>query len=146
MKNGKRFLISIDGGGTKTGICIYDMLLDTMVTDVCGGSGIGLSLVKEFVSLHEGTVKVVDNVGGGSVFIVDIPVVLEKKIPASETRKTVAKECSKLIVEKDDMVITGQKNAPLVMIVDDSKDFLDFMEECFSSKYQVVCARNGEQA
>lgn len=116
------------------------------VTDVCGGSGIGLSLVKEFVSLHEGTVKVVDNVGGGSVFIVDIPVVLEKKIPASETRKTVAKECSKLIVEKDDMVITGQKNAPLVMIVDDSKDFLDFMEECFSSKYQVVCARNGEQA
>ena len=27
------------------------------------GSGIGLSLVRDFVTLHEGTVRVVDNVG-----------------------------------------------------------------------------------
>lgn len=37
MKNRGKYLISIDGGGTKTGICVYDTQLDAMVTDVCGG-------------------------------------------------------------------------------------------------------------
>ena len=38
------------------------------------GSGIGLRLVRDFVTLHEGTVRVVDNVGSGSVFLVELPV------------------------------------------------------------------------
>ena len=38
------------------------------------GSGIGLSLVRDFVTLHEGTVRVVDNVGSGSVFLIELPV------------------------------------------------------------------------
>ena len=36
------------------------------------GSGIGLSLVRDFVTLHEGTVRVVDNVGSGSVFLIEL--------------------------------------------------------------------------
>lgn len=39
-----------------------------------GGSGIGLSLVKNFVTLHDGTVTITDNPGGGAVFTVDIPI------------------------------------------------------------------------
>ena len=35
------------------------------------GSGIGLSMVSEYVRLHEGSVRVVDNVEKGSVFIID---------------------------------------------------------------------------
>ena len=38
------------------------------------GSGIGLSLVRYFVTLHEGTVRVVDNVGAGSVCLIEVPV------------------------------------------------------------------------
>ena len=38
------------------------------------GSGVGLSLVSDFVHLHNGTIEVMDNVPTGSVFIVSIPV------------------------------------------------------------------------
>lgn len=38
------------------------------------GSGIGLSLVRDFVTLHGGVVRVFDNVGSGTVFVVHIPV------------------------------------------------------------------------
>lgn len=38
------------------------------------GSGVGLSLVADFVHLHNGTIEVMDNVPTGSVFIVTIPV------------------------------------------------------------------------
>lgn len=39
------------------------------------GNGIGLSMVKEYVKLHQGTVRVTDNVEKGSVFIIDLPIV-----------------------------------------------------------------------
>ena len=33
----KRYLISIDGGGTNTGVCIYDRVLDISRTKIIGG-------------------------------------------------------------------------------------------------------------
>lgn len=41
---------------------------------VVSGSGIGLSMVRDFVMLHGGTVKVMDNAPVGSIFVVHIPV------------------------------------------------------------------------
>ncbi len=38
------------------------------------GSGVGLSLVADFVHLHNGTIQVMDNAPTGSIFIVSIPV------------------------------------------------------------------------
>jgi signal transduction histidine kinase len=37
------------------------------------GTGIGLHLVREFVSLHGGTVEVVSEIGRGSTFRVRLP-------------------------------------------------------------------------
>jgi two-component system cell cycle sensor histidine kinase PleC len=39
-----------------------------------GGSGIGLSLVKSFVNLHHGNIKVVSEAGHGSEFIIELPI------------------------------------------------------------------------
>jgi signal transduction histidine kinase/DNA-binding response OmpR family regulator len=52
---------------------IFDCFYQTDTSN-SAGSGIGLSLVKEYVKLHNGDVKVVDNAGGGSVFIITIPI------------------------------------------------------------------------
>lgn len=38
------------------------------------GSGIGLSMVSEYVKLMDGNIKVADNVEKGSVFIIDLPI------------------------------------------------------------------------
>jgi len=39
----------------------------------CHGSGIGLSLVKTFVELHQGNIKVISEKDKGSEFIIDLP-------------------------------------------------------------------------
>ena len=36
-------------------------------------SGLGLSIVKEFVQLHNGSIKVQDKAPSGSIFVVRIP-------------------------------------------------------------------------
>ena len=58
---------------------------DNQTENPFGGSGIGLNLVAEFVKLHEGTITVDDNPGGGTVFIIHLPV---RKIEAEAMKQT----------------------------------------------------------
>ncbi|UUZ80537.1 hypothetical protein LJK88_37640 [Paenibacillus sp. P26] len=39
-----------------------------------GGTGLGLSIVKHLVELHKGTIRVESEVGMGSKFIIDMPI------------------------------------------------------------------------
>ena len=46
----RRYLISIDGGGTKTGVCIRDCVLETVISRVIGGGNYkthGIETVRE---------------------------------------------------------------------------------------------------
>jgi signal transduction histidine kinase/ligand-binding sensor domain-containing protein/DNA-binding response OmpR family regulator len=58
------------------------------------GSGIGLSLVRDFITLHGGEVRVFDNIGSGSVFVVDIPV---KQILTSDVGEKAAEHTEPLV-------------------------------------------------
>lgn len=101
------------------------------------GSGIGLHLVKEFVSLHEGAISVHDNLGKGSVFIVTIPVhrVSLPQIAAPETPVEELPEPS---------VRTSSK--PVLLVVDDNADFRTLMKESLSTDYEVKTAQDGVKA
>ena len=90
------------------------------------GSGIGLHLVKEYVQLHEGTVRVESQPGKGSAFIVRIPMDLktpEEAVPAASASD-------------------GRKK---LLIVEDNRDFRHFLKEQLAEIYQVEDAPDGEE-
>lgn len=111
------------------------------------GNGIGLSLVRDFVTLHEGEVKVFDNIGTGSVFVIQFPV---KHV---ETQVQLPPETGISIGEEEDKEIKEEtkeeaerKDFPLLLIVDDNEDFRIFMRYSLELQYRVRLAVNGKEA
>ena len=122
------------------------------------GSGIGLSLVRDFVTLHEGTVRVVDNVGSGSVFLVELPVKhirvsppkpapLTEEVEEHEELLPGMEEEALSVDLLDDMEDNeDEKEKPLALIVDDNEDLVAFMKDSLSLYFRIQSASNGREA
>ena len=110
--------------------------------------------------IRDSTVRVVDNVGSGSVFMVEIPVKHVKltAVPAQSTEN--AREDEELLsamdkeealqnelpddVEDDDS--ESEKEKPLALIVDDNEDLIAFMKDSLSLYFRIRSASNGREA
>ncbi len=112
--------------------------------DATSGTGIGLSLVHDFVALHGGDVTVFDNIGKGAVFVVHIPVkhVDVQYHPANSMPvPDLLPEAAGQSNEE-----TDKSKFPLLLIVDDNDDFRLFMEYSLGLQYRVKLASNGKDA
>lgn len=113
-----------------------------------GGSGVGLSLVSDFVKMHGGTVHVEDNAGGGSVFVVALPIrhdatLAKLYVPESAEEK---EEAAPTEDEETAKVSKPKGRRADVLLVDDADDFLVFMSEVLSERYKIRTAHDGVEA
>jgi signal transduction histidine kinase/ligand-binding sensor domain-containing protein/DNA-binding response OmpR family regulator len=107
------------------------------------GSGIGLSITKEFVEMHSGTISVESEPGKGSVFSVLIPVEIfadstivtqpSIKIPANEEH----------FPQKTD--IQESAEIPVLLIVEDNDEFRYYIKDNLKTQYKIVEASNGAE-
>ena len=116
-------------------------------------NGIGLSLTKDLVELHHGSIKVESELGKGSIFTVDFPI---DKDSYRENEFAVEK-----VKEKKDEVILGgvdldeseetemgthQTNEHHLLLVEDNEELLYLMKRILSRNYHVLIAKNGIEA
>lgn len=114
------------------------------------GTGIGLSLTKELVELHLGTIEVESEQGKGSRFKVIFPkgnshVFENEENNSSEIKNqessTLMPENYKLIGE--DSVISDKQQ---ILIVEDNAELREFLGSILMDKFDVLEAENGKQA
>ena len=112
------------------------------------GSGIGLSITKEFVKLHGGVITVESEVNVGSCFNVLIPFV-DIKVEVSNTSLVDVG-----LIEEDPIVpVNGVQNQngqsehklPTLLLVEDNEDFRFYLKDNLKQTYHIVEARNGQE-
>lgn len=108
------------------------------------GSGIGLSLAKAFVELHEGTIEVESTLNVGSVFTVTLPVrhIAET---ATVSDKTTGTSEAAAILEKIETNPTFEDNKPIILVIDDNRDIQELVGGLLSSDYNILKASNGKE-
>ena len=95
------------------------------------GTGIGLHMVKEYVTMMQGIITVESVPNKGTNFHVSIPIetTSEKKEEQSENHI-------------DELI----KEQPTLLLVDDTHEFIDFLKLELSGKYNILTAGNGQEA
>ncbi len=103
-----------------------------------GGLGIGLSLVKQLVTMHGGTAEVQsEGLGKGSEFTVRLPRLSE----FPEWRERTVSPAGTAVAT------TPARGGPRILVVDDNRDAIDSLELLLGSEgYDVLAAYDGETA
>ena len=110
-----------------------------------GGSGIGLSLVKELVNLHKGEIRFKSKENQGSTFTFTIPIQKEKfsnYVDKEVKGKAISKE--ELPLEnKMDIEAVKKEKLPLMLLVEDEKDMRDFMTDSLQNEFSIISSNDG---
>lgn len=122
-------------------------------------SGIGLSLVKEMVDMHHGTIKVTSEPEAGSRFVVTLP--LQKEVfeqdsqvefilndsqsPATRPDSCLQTEKRPEAEDKEDMVNNTVPDTFTILVVEDNEELKVFLKNILSENYTVITAPNGKK-
>ncbi|MXV14521.1 hybrid sensor histidine kinase/response regulator transcription factor [Hufsiella ginkgonis] len=110
------------------------------------GSGIGLSITREFVEMHGGSLHLESVPGRGSVFSAILP--LRPIEPAAEiaavpAQDEIGPEVSDYEQDLAHLAIGTEKLT--VLLVEDHEDFRFYLKENLKSSYTIVEAANGKE-
>lgn len=127
---------------------IFQLYYQTKKTDdytvSVASSGIGLAYVKELVDLQGGKIEVTSEVGKGSTFSVQLPLIELPENAIAAPPKTA------------DFPNTATRNKPiqsertesqetLILVVEDQPDIQRYIQICLHDHYQLLFAADGEE-
>lgn len=104
------------------------------------GSGIGLSITKEFVRLHRGTIEVESALGKGSEFRVILPLEL-----LSQSQESPSTNGAINSLQARQTKSNGASGNFTVLLVEDNEDFREYLRENLKAYYKIVEASDGKE-
>ncbi|MFC2094579.1 response regulator, partial [Bacteroidota bacterium] len=129
--------------------------VDNSQTSEQKGTGIGLSLTKELVELHLGSIKVESKEGKWTEITISLPLGKKHLLPDEIVEEDESPVERKILVEEEDRLTSLQLEKPLpedfdkdrniILVVEDNTDVREYIKESLEEEYQIEEAANGEQ-
>jgi signal transduction histidine kinase/ligand-binding sensor domain-containing protein/DNA-binding response OmpR family regulator len=122
---------------------IFDVFYQAHKHKQVEGTGIGLALTRELVTLLNGSIYVESHEGEGTCFTVKLPYIeVSEKGPTDDV--TVQKSDNFADMGTSETV-TADTSQPLVLVVEDNDDVRLYLKSILETSYQVHLARNGKE-
>lgn len=159
-KNGQEAELRLEVRDTGIGIekdkqeKIFDRFFQDDVPDsmVNQGSGIGLSITREFVKLHKGSIHVESVPGEGSAFILIFVFTEEQKqkqLPVANLQVSDTIPMQQQVVETATTATVAdfawKSKKPVLVLVEDNEDFRFYLKDNLKEYYQITEAANGKE-
>lgn len=118
------------------------------------GTGIGLSITREFVKMHNGEIEVETEPGCGTSFNIRLPFTIlsrqqtiqpemEEQVPAKPELSNTANVEDELQPENS-TAIAVNNNMPGVLLVEDNEDFRLYLKENLQTSFRIIEAVDGK--
>ncbi|NBC82459.1 MAG: response regulator [Bacteroidetes bacterium] len=106
------------------------------------GAGIGLTIVREYIHLHKGNIKVESQVNKGTSFIITLPIGVDNQFVNNVTSLNFKER-------NDDILASTMKHRSSttrykLLVIDDNRDIVNYLRHELSDKYETLSAYDGE--
>ncbi|PXV66356.1 two component regulator with propeller domain [Dysgonomonas alginatilytica] len=118
---------------------IFDRYYQAAGDRQVSGTGIGLALVYNLVSIHEGEIFVDSELGKGTCFRFRIK--SDNVYPNALHMDTKPRDILERNLEKD--TASGTNSKQIILVIEDNRDILDYINNSLSEQYIIYTAING---
>lgn len=119
---------------------IFEPFYRIKETEKQEGTGLGLALSRSLAELHKGSLEFKPNEDINR-FLLTLPIHQEKEINFIKTEEEFVEEIEK--TEPPSETTTEEK--PLLLLVEDNKEILDFISKELKNQYRIIKAFNGQE-
>ena len=125
---------------------VFDRYYQESGKHQASGTGIGLALVKNLVTLHEGEIRAESIQNEGSTFYISLLTdnIYPNALHGDSTKQTEEEMISEAVPE-DSQNTEPETSKPILLIVEDNEDIQKYIAESFSDSFEVITGSNGEE-
>lgn len=120
---------------------IFDRYYQVSGPHQASGTGIGLAIVRSLTELHKGEIKAESREGEGTTFTIQLD--CSQTYPEAEhIQRTQHTQDRDVLIDSPE----GEDDTrPIILLVEDDFQILNFMAESLSSDYRILRAHNGQE-